>query len=150
MPKSALSDERSCSSRVTIFCRVRSWLISVTGMWIVTNPMRSRSLHIIIRGSPPRLGRQKFGVSRIAEVVRLDRLLVDRSRDQCIELFVPQVAHGGVERLGCRPAASGEAVPGSIFVSSPQRIRLILPRRISCIEEAIWKGTGSRSAMVFW
>ena len=56
------------------------------------------------QGFAAQLGRQKFGVSRIAEVVRLDRLLVDRSRDQCIELFVPQVAHGGVERLGCRPA----------------------------------------------
>ena len=58
-----------------------------------------------------------------------------------------------VNRFGVTLAADmyvPKEVVGSIFVSSPQRIRLILPRRISCIEEAIWKGTGSRSAMVFW
>ena len=51
-PKSSTSERRSVARSRTIFSLEMLRAISETGMCFVTRPTRSRSLHMIIMGSP--------------------------------------------------------------------------------------------------
>ena len=56
-------------------------------------------------------GPEVFGVARVAEFVALDRLLVERSRDDDVQLARLEVAHGGAQRFDGGAARFGRRTP---------------------------------------
>ena len=73
-----------------------------------TQPIAAHQHH----GRAFQFGGEVLGVPRVAEVVGLRRLLVDRAGDQRVERTLFQIAHGGLQRLDGGPSRFGRGFSG--------------------------------------